>query len=121
MTISRRKICVAFLLASSSGLANSVPFRRRRVRRRTVRRRVRRPVAWRVVGGRRRLIVPLAVAVGWELVVDNKVVVVKEVHREKVVVVDSSGNQTEVDIQKEDTPENMLELEGSEYEIMEEE
>ena len=71
---------------------------------------------WRTTAGRRLLVVPLAVAVGWELMVDDNVVVVKEVHTEYVVVEKSDGSSEKIDIVKEDTDENSEELEGSEYE-----
>ncbi len=94
---------------------------RRRVRRRT-RRRIRRHVVWRTVGGRRALVVPLAVAVGWELALGPDVVVVHEVKkvqvegatREVIVVVHKDGKKEEVEIVREDTEENKKELDGSE-------
>ncbi len=87
--------------------------RRRRVRRRRTRRRVR----WRVVRGRRRLIVPAAVAVGWEIVEGDKVMVVREVHEHRIVVEHSDGTIQEIEVEKDDTPENTEDLEGSEYEV----
>jgi len=80
------------------------------------RRRVRRRATWRVVHGRRRLIVPTAVAVGWELAYDDRVVVVVEVHDDHVVVEDDEGKTEKIDVAKEDTKENSEKLEGSEYE-----
>lgn len=62
------------------------------------------------------LVVPLAVAVGWELFIDDKVVVVKEVHEHKVIVEHSDGRAEEIEVAKEDTEENAKDLEGSEYE-----
>ena len=91
--------------------------RRRRIRRRVHRRRVRRRVRWRVVAGRRLLVVPLAVAVGWELALDDRIVVVKEVHGETLVVVHADGKRETVEIVREDTDENARELEGSTYEV----
>jgi hypothetical protein len=93
---------------------------RRRVRRR-VRRRIRRPVVTRVIAGRPAWVVPLGLAVGWELVHDNRVVVVKEIKTfdrsgakvQVAVVEDSSGKREEVDIFREDTSENSKNLEGS--------
>jgi hypothetical protein len=100
--------------------AQAVRRRRRRVRRR-IRRRFRRRAVTRVVFGRRFWIVPVGLAIGWELVHDNRVVVVKEtriVERdgnrvEVAVVADSSGSTEEVEIIREDTAENSEELEGS--------
>jgi hypothetical protein len=97
---------------------------RRRVRRR-IRRRHRRRVAYRMSHGRRVLICPIAVAVGWELAMDDRVVVVKEV---RVVEKDGAKQETvlvtpvdaapdakpeEIAIVREDTKENGEELEGS--------
>lgn len=100
--------------------AQVVRRRRRRVRRR-IRRRFRRRAVTRVVLGRRFWVVPLGLAIGWELVHDNRVVVVKEtriVERdgnrvEVAVVADSSGSTEEIEIIREDTAENREELEGS--------
>ncbi len=96
--------------------------RKRRRRRRRVRRRIRRRVRWRTIGKRRRLVVPVALAVGWELFYDDRVVVVHEVKTvekeaekvEVVVIVNSDGSKEEVEIQREDTEENGSELEGTE-------
>lgn len=91
--------------------------RRRRLRRRVRRRRIRRRARWRLIAGRRRLVVPLAIAVGWELAVDDRIVVVKEVHTTTVVVENADGTTSTLDVVKEDTEENGAELEGSEYEV----
>ena len=109
------------LLASTVCLtaagADAGPLRRRRVRRRIrrrVRRRIRRRVIWRTVGARRALVVPLALAVGWELALDNRVVVVHEVRPDVIVVVDPKTNaKEEVAVVKEDTADNAKELEGT--------
>jgi len=77
-------------------------------------------VVWRAIGPRRVLVVPLAVAVGWELLVDDRVVVVHEVHESHVVVKHSDEKTERIEVAKEDTPENTEELEGSEYEVEEE-
>ena len=69
-----------------------------------------------MVNGRRRLIVPLGVAVGWELTYDDKVVIVKEVHEQHIIVENPDGSTEKVDVLKEDTEENSKELEGSEIE-----
>ena len=60
---------------------------------------------------------PLAVAVGWELALDDRIVVVKEVHGETLVVVHADGKRETVEIVREDTDENARELEGSTYEV----
>ncbi len=94
---------------------------RRRVRRRT-RRRIRRHVAFRVVAGRRIWVAPVALAIGWELALDdNRVVVVKEtkfVERsgmrvEVVVVQGADGKTEELEIVRENTAENTKDLQGS--------
>lgn len=100
--------------------------RRRRVRRR-IRRRVRRRAVRRMVRGRPWWVVPVGLAVGWELLHEDRVVVVREV---KVVEIDGekaevavvvaadagAGAQAsleEIPIIREDTKENAEELEGS--------
>lgn len=71
-------------------------------------------MAWRVIAGRRVVVVPVAVAVGWELNVDDRVVVVREVRPSSVVVVPIAGGAPEeLEIQKEDTSENAVEEQGS--------
>ncbi len=99
--------------------ADAGPRQRRRRRRR--RRRIRRRVLWRTVGGRRLLVVPLAVAVGWELMVDDRVVIVHEVRPDVIVVKDASGKTEEIAVVKEDDAENAKELEGSETDEEEDE
>ncbi len=106
----------------SAGDADAGPRQkhRRRVRRR-IRRRHRRRVAIRMIAGRPFWVVPLGLAIGWELVHDNHVVVVKEikvVEREgaKVevsVVQHSDGKTEEIEITREDNDDNKKELEGS--------
>ena len=88
---------------------------RRRVRRR-VRRRIRRRVAFRVITGRNVAVVPVGVAVGWELAMPSRVVVVREVRPKTIIVVDASGDgaQEEIEIVREDTPENTAEEQGTE-------
>jgi hypothetical protein len=95
--------------------------RRRRVRRRVVRRRYRRAAVTRVVLGRRLWVVPVGLAIGWELVHDNRVVVVREIkvveregaRVEVAVVQDSAGKTEEVEMLREDTADNRKELEGT--------
>jgi hypothetical protein len=94
---------------------------RRRVRRR-VRRRICRRVTFRVVAGRRIWVAPAALAIGWELILDNnRVVVVKEtkiVERsgtkvEVAVVQGDDGKTEELDIVRENTDGNSKDIEGS--------
>lgn len=93
---------------------------RRRVRRR-IRRRIRRHAAWRVIGTRRALVVPVAAVVGWELALAGAVVTVHEFKkvtienqpRDVMVVIHADGKKEEVEIHREDTDENRKELEGT--------
>ena len=114
-------MAVAALAVAPDALAGP---RRRRVRRRVrrrIRRRHRRRVVRRMVLGRPVWVVPVGVAIGWELVDQDRVVVVHEtriVEREGVkvevlVVTDSSGRSEEIEVVREDTPEGAVELEGS--------
>jgi hypothetical protein len=93
----------------------------RRVRRR-VRRRIRRRVTYRIVAGRWIWLAPVALAVGWELVLNNnRVVVVKEtkiIERsgtkvEVAVVQGADGKIEEIEIARENTTENAQDLQGS--------
>ncbi len=94
---------------------------RRRVRRR-VRRRIRRHITVRTIAGRRVWVAPVALAVGWELVLGrNRVVTVREVKfverggaRVEIAVVEGSdGKREELEIVREDTAENGKDLQGS--------
>jgi hypothetical protein len=72
-----------------------------------------------VAGARRLLVVPLALAVGWELAVDDRVVVVHEVKNPSpdvtvVVVRDGSGKTEEIEVVREDNADNAVELDGTE-------
>lgn len=96
--------------------------RRRRVRRRIrVRRHIRRRAFTRVVFGRPFWVVPVALAVGWELAHANRVVVVKEIkiverdarRVEVAVVQDGSGKTEQIEITREDTKDNAESLPGS--------
>jgi hypothetical protein len=94
---------------------------RRRVRRR-IRRRHRRRVAVRMMFGRPFWVVPVGLAVGWELVRANRVVVVHEIKVverdntkiEVAVVADPDGKSEQIEITREDNDDNRKELEGSE-------
>jgi bifunctional DNA-binding transcriptional regulator/antitoxin component of YhaV-PrlF toxin-antitoxin module len=106
---------VVWLLVPGLGEAGPRERRhRRRLRRR--RRRIRRRVAWRVLGPRRLLVVPVAVAAGWELDIGRRIVFVQEVHPDYVIVKHTSGATEKIEVVKEDTAENTKDLEGSEVE-----
>jgi len=98
--------------------------KRRRVRRtvrRRVRRRHRRRVRRRTIRGRNLWVVPLAVAVGWELMLDDRVVVVKERRTNTVddvevtvlVVVDDAGKEQELEVHLDDDDTNGQMMVGS--------
>ncbi len=98
--------------------------RRRRVKRRVrrrIRRRHRRRVRRRVIAGRNLWVVPVAVAVGWELMLDDRVVVVRERRTKRVddvdvvvlVVADDSGKTEEIEVSLEDDETNSQVLAGS--------
>lgn len=70
-----------------------------------------------MVGGRPLLVVPLAIAVDWKLLKDDKVVVVKKVHKHTIVVEQSNGKTEEIKIVKKATKENPQDLKGSKYEV----
>lgn len=115
-------VCVLGLAdAATAQRRPAVRRARRRVRRR-VRRRIRRHLAFRVVAGRRIWIAPVALAIGWELALDdNRVVVVKEtkfVERsggrvEVVTVQGADGKTEELEIVREDTAGNTKDVQGS--------
>ena len=122
-----RRALVAAIAASLALVtldAEAVPpaARRRRRTRRTVRRRVRRRhrrrVRRRVVAGRSYLVVPVALAVGWELAFDDQVWVVTRIHvvegTETVELKATDGTTASEPIVREDTTDNTTELEGSE-------
>lgn len=125
MGISRRVALTGLLvlLTFPSAFVYSGPHRRKRSRSRRHfwRRRIRQRVLWRTIGGRRLLVVPLGVAVGWELLRDDEVVVVKEVHTYNIVVEHKNGKTETIDIVKEDNNENSKDFEGSKYQVEEDE
>jgi hypothetical protein len=96
--------------------------RRLRPRRALARRRFRRHAFTRVVLGRRLWVVPVGLAVGWELFHTNRVVLVREIRvveregrkAEIAVIQDAAGNREEVEITREDTADNSDDLAGSE-------
>jgi hypothetical protein len=112
-------VAVGSLLAFSRGEVAAGPRARRR---RRIRRRHRRRVVRRIVHGRHVWVVPVGLAVGWELVHEDRVVIVKETKFiekegatvEVVVVEDKDGKAEEIEIVREDTADNRKELEGSE-------
>ena len=109
-----------FGLREAGAVPRGVRAHRRRVRRR-IRRRFRRRVAIRMWRGHPLWVVPVGLAVGWELVHENRVVVVKETKfievdgaKTEVAIVEGSDGKTEqVMVAREDTPENSKNLEGS--------
>lgn len=122
MTVSRRAFASLMSLAIAAAAAPAPAWGgpRRRQKRRVRRRRTRRRVIWRTHNGRRLLVVPVGVAVGWELMVDDRIVVVHEVRPDVIVVKDASGKTEEIAVAKEDTDDNKVEHEGTEYEVEEE-
>lgn len=89
---------------------------RRRVRRRT-RRRIRRRVGFRTVSGQRVLVVPLAVAAGWELAVDDRVLVVQRVQADSLDAAAAGAPAdtlpAKIPTFRQDTPANSVEHMGS--------
>lgn len=127
--MNRREVTtglLALMALLAAGEADARPARRarrrtrRRVRRR-VRRRHRRRVVRRTVAGRAVWVVPVAAAVGWELMLDDKVVVVVEDKGAKpdnpdvvvLVVKDESGKTQTIEAVREDTADNSKALQGS--------
>jgi hypothetical protein len=104
----------------ATGEADATIRRRRRIRRR-IRRRMRRRAVTRMVRGRPFWVVPVGLAVGWELMHDHRVVIVQETRfierdgaRVEVAVVrDSDGRTEQVDLLREDTADNRKDLQGS--------
>jgi hypothetical protein len=120
--IAALAVPVACALSLHANDAAAAGYPRRRVRHRIrVRRRIRRRTFTRIVYGRPFWVVPVRLAVGWELMHANRVVVVREIHviekagvKSEVAVVQGSDGKTEqIAITREDTPENARNLEGS--------
>jgi hypothetical protein len=107
-------------LSMADALAYDNPRRRIRTRLR-VRRRIRRHAFIQLRFGRPFWVVPIGLAVGWELSLKNRVVVVREtrvvesdgVKTEVAVVQGPDGKSEQVEITREDTAENRRNLEGS--------
>ncbi len=70
-----------------------------------------------MVGGCPLLVVPLAIAVDWELLKNDKVVVVNKVYKHTIVVEQTNGKTEEIKIVKDSTKENSQDLEGAKYEV----
>jgi hypothetical protein len=110
----------ALVFGCGEAEAQRGPARRRRVRR-LIRRRHRRRVVLRIVNGRPVWVVPVALAVGWELLHRDRVVIVKETKVvekdgrkvEIAVVQDSAGKTEAIEIVREDTADNTVALKGS--------
>ena len=74
-----------------------------------------------MIGGRHVWVVPVGLAVGWELVHENRVVIVRETRYvqkegarvEVAVVADKDGKTEEIEVVREDNADNRKELEGS--------
>ena len=103
--------------AEAGPARRAVKRKRRRTRRRRRRRRHRRRVARRKWRNRHRWVVPVAIAVGWELQQDDRVVVVKEitvieVDGEKSDAIVTTDGET-IAIVKEDDDTNAVAQEGS--------
>jgi hypothetical protein len=126
--MNRRKL-VAFtlplgiVLALGAGESSAYDNPRRRIRPRLrIRRRFRRRAFTRVRFGRPVWVVPVGLAVGWELAHADRVVVVREIKEveregqktEVAVVQEAAGAPEEIEISREDSPENAAELPGSE-------
>jgi hypothetical protein len=110
----------ALILKANDVLAYDNPRRWVRPRLR-VRRRIRRHVFIRSRFGRPFWVVPVGLAVGWELSHANQIVVVREtrfiekdgVKTEVAIVQDGSGKTEQVEITREDSADNRRNLEGS--------
>lgn len=69
----------------------------------------------RAVAGRPVMVVPVGVAVGWELAQGDRVVIVREVRPTTIVVVDSATGKTEeMPVVREDDATNSTEQLGTE-------
>jgi len=66
-----------------------------------------------MIGARRVVVVPVAVAVGWELSIDARVVVVHELRPDVLIVVDAQGARQELPYLREDDDANRVEQQGS--------
>jgi hypothetical protein len=111
---------LGFALAIRASVALGEPSGSLRVRHR-VRHRIRRRADVRTVSGRTVWVVPVRLTPGWELLHAERVVVVREIRavgqggsRTEVAVVEhTDGATAEIEIAREDTPENSVNLAGS--------
>jgi len=110
------------VLATQASVVFAYDNPRRRVRNRLrVRRRIRRHAFTRIRFSRPFWVVPIGLAVGWELTHDQRVVVVREtrmvekdgVTSEVAVVQDAGGKTEQIEITREDTADNRKDLAGS--------
>lgn len=102
MTVSRRIFMTSLLVfIASSAIAHPGPHRHPHRPRRW--HRIRSRAWWRTIRGRRVLVVPTTLAVGWELLVDDQVIVVKEIQEHKIFVEYTDGSQESLEVVKEDT------------------
>lgn len=112
---------VVGLREAEAGPRGAIRRHRRRVVRRHVRRRIRRRAIVRMMHGRPVWIVPVGLVAGWELVHENRIVVVQETkfveldgaRTEVAIVRDSDGKTEQIAVAREDTAENRENLEGS--------
>jgi hypothetical protein len=126
--MNRRSLLLGVCSALGLGIFSSVSHSQVRVRvgprrhwRRRFRRRFRRFAFTRSVFGRPFWVVPVGLAVGWELVHRDRVVVVKEIQiiekdgqkSEVAIVEDATGSVETVEILREDNADNAKELEGT--------
>jgi hypothetical protein len=110
-------IGIALALTSTGVQARRIGSRRVRHR---VRHRIRRRISTRFIRGRPFWVVPVHLAVGWELMHLHRVVVVREIRvverdgqrSEIAVVQDATGQTVEMDITREDTRDNSIDFPG---------
>ncbi len=75
----------------------------------------RRRVIWRRIHHRRHLVVPLTLAVGWELIIDGRPHTVVVVKPRSVIVRDLSDNEQEIPVVFEDTADNSFDILDGDY------
>jgi hypothetical protein len=127
--MDRRNFMAAFAAPTAASLALALvlpssgvrarPVAARRVRHR-VRHRIRRRISTRFIHGRTYWVVPLHLAVGWELMHLHRVVEVREIRvverdgrrSEIAIVQDATGQRMEVDITREETRDNSIDYPG---------
>lgn len=110
-------IAMTLVLATPDAEARRIAVRRVRHR---VRHRIRRRISTRFLYGRTFWVVPVHMAVGWELMHLHRVVEVREIRvverdgrrGEVAVVRDDSGQNLEIDITREETRDNSINYPG---------